>query len=64
MSSNSKTDTQASNDILNPFIEGITMTQSTLISFSLVLYLIIIGFYFIIDFFVIVNWSLIDPSLE
>ena len=32
MSSNSNTNTQASNDILNPFIEGITLVQSIAIS--------------------------------
>jgi len=32
MSSNSNTNTQASNDILNPIIEGITLAQSIAIS--------------------------------
>ena len=32
MSSNSNTNTQASNDILNTFIEGITLAQSIAIS--------------------------------
>ena len=32
MSSNSNNNTQASNDILNPFIEGITLAQSIAIS--------------------------------
>jgi hypothetical protein len=32
MSSNSNTNTQVSNDILNPFIEGITLAQSIAIS--------------------------------
>jgi hypothetical protein len=32
MSSNSNTNTQASNDILNPIIEGIGLTQSIAIS--------------------------------
>jgi hypothetical protein len=32
MSSNSNTNTQASNDILNPFIEDITLAQSIAIS--------------------------------
>ena len=32
MSSNSNTNTQASDDILNPFIEGITLAQSIAIS--------------------------------
>ena len=32
MSSNSNTNTQASNDILNPIIEGITLAQSIALS--------------------------------
>ena len=32
MSNNSNTNTQTSNDILNPFIEGITLAQSIAVS--------------------------------
>jgi hypothetical protein len=45
-------------------IIGFPQKDGSLISFYLALYLIIIVFYFIIDFFVIVNWSLIYPLLE